>query len=263
VSIDVQALWNYDRPDESEARFRRALETATGDDALILRTQIARTFGLRERCDEAHAELDAIADQLPAAGPEPRARARLERGRAFRTAGHPAAARPCFEEAFAIADAAKLEWLAADALHMLPLVETGIEAQIAGARRLLDYAGSATDPKARNWRGTGLHNLGVALNEAGRHEEALAVLEEALAFREQRSDVKRIRIARWMVAHTLRRLGRIDDALGLQLALAADGEAAGEADAHVFEELALLYEAKDDGAKAAHFREKQRSASAS
>ena len=44
AAIDVYALWNYDEPAASEARFRAALDGASGDDALILRTQIARSY---------------------------------------------------------------------------------------------------------------------------------------------------------------------------------------------------------------------------
>ena len=41
AAIDVAPLWDFARPDVSEQRFRAALATASGDDALILQTQIA------------------------------------------------------------------------------------------------------------------------------------------------------------------------------------------------------------------------------
>ena len=46
LTIDVRALWDFDDPGASEARFREAFATVTGDDALVLETQIARTYGL-------------------------------------------------------------------------------------------------------------------------------------------------------------------------------------------------------------------------
>jgi tetratricopeptide (TPR) repeat protein len=260
VAIDLEALWDFDQPAESGERFRAALATATGDDALVLRTQIARTLGLRGKSEEAHRELDALNPLLSAAGPEPRVRALLERGRAWRSAGDPEAARPMFDEAFALAHAAGLEALAADALHMIPLVEPALDGQVAGARRLIDYARAATDPQARNWEGPALNNLGLALNDAGRHDEALVVLREALAFRERLGRPVPIRIARWMVANTLRRLGRVDEALAIQLDLAAQWQAAGEVDAYVFEELALLYDAKRELVEADRYRELHRAA---
>ena len=43
MAIDINALWDFSKPALSEERFRAALATAQGDDALILKTQIART----------------------------------------------------------------------------------------------------------------------------------------------------------------------------------------------------------------------------
>jgi hypothetical protein len=53
AAVDVDALWNFNDPAVSEARFREVLVKAQGDDALVLRTQIARTLGLRQRCRSA------------------------------------------------------------------------------------------------------------------------------------------------------------------------------------------------------------------
>lgn len=260
MALDLDALWDFDQPAETERRFRAALTEARGDDAAILRTQVARTFSLRGMFAEAHAELDALAPVLATAGTEPRVRALLERGRTLRSSKRPDEARPHFLEAFAQADAAGLEVLAADALHMLPLVETALEAQIAGTERLLAYARSARSERARGWEGPALHNLGVFLNDAGLHAEALSVFREALAVRERLGAISAIRIARWMIAHTLRRLNRIDEALAIQSALAAELEAAGEVDPYVFEELALLHEAQGNADAAASFRTRHRAA---
>jgi tetratricopeptide (TPR) repeat protein len=257
MAIDLDAMWDFDQPARSEERFRAALAQVQGDDALVLRTQLARTFSLRGRFDEAHRELDALEPLLAAAGPEPRVRALLERGRTLRSAGQPAQARPLFQRAFDAARAASsagLAGLAADALHMLALVEPTPEAQQAGHRKVVDYARAATDPKARYWEGPALNNLGVALNDAGRHDEALAVLREALAVRERAGRPGDVRVARWMVAHTLRRLRRTDEALAMQLDLEAQFRAAGETDPYVFEELALLYAAQGNAQRAAHYR---------
>ena len=43
AAVDLDALWSFHDPAASEARFRAALDSAQGDDALILQTQIART----------------------------------------------------------------------------------------------------------------------------------------------------------------------------------------------------------------------------
>ncbi len=263
MALDVQSLWIFEDPALSEARFRAALGAAQGDDALVLRTQIARTFSLRRRFDEAHRELDAVDALLPAAGPEPKVRALLERGRTLRSAQQPVQARPLFVRAFEQADAAGLAGLAADALHMVALVAAGTEEQVAANRKVIDYARRSADPKARHWEAPGLNNLGVALSEAGRHDEALAVFREALAVRERQGDAAEVRVARWMVAHTLRLLGRAEEALAAQLELKRQCQAAGAPDPYVFEELALLYQARGDAARAAHYQALQSQASSS
>jgi len=240
AGVDLDALWNFNDPAASEARFRTELARASGDDALVLRTQIARTLGLRGRFDEAHRELDAIEAALGGAGGEPRVRAWLERGRALRSAGKPAEAKPLFERAYTAADTVGLEPLAADALHMVALGEPALDDRIAWNRRTIAYAERAKDPRARRWRAVALNNIGSDLRDAGRLPESLATFRDALAAYEQQGRADNIRFARWQVANVLRLLGRHDEALAQQLALARDHAAAGQADADVFDELALL-----------------------
>lgn len=260
ADIDVYKLWDYAQPDLSEQRFRAALASARGDDELVLRTQIARTYSLRKRYDDANAELDAIAPRVAQAGPAVRVHALLERGRTLRSGGAPQQARPLFVEAFELARGNGLEYLAGDALHMVAIVETGLDGQIEWNRRTAEYAQAAKDPRAQGWAAAAYNNLGVALNEARRHDEALAAFEQALAAHQRKGRAGDIRIAKWMVAHTQRLLGRTDDALAGQLALERECAEAGEPDPYVFEELALLYVAKGDEARAAHYRSLQQKA---
>lgn len=254
AAVDLDALWNFDDPAASETRFRAALAGAQGDDALVLRSQIARTFGLRQRFGDAHRELDAIEPALAAAGVEPRVRAWLERGRTFRSAGQLAEARPLFTRAFAAADAARLERLAADALHMLALAETALDERIAWNRRTIDYARRASDPKARAWEAAALNNIGSDLREAGRLDESLATFREAQAAYERSGRAAGARVARWQVANVLRLLGRADEALSMQLALERDAAAANDPDPEVFDELALLHAAAGRSEAAAQAR---------
>ena len=254
AAVDLDALWDFARPDLTEQRLRDALAAARGDDALVLRTQIARTFSLRRQFDAAHRELDALDPLLADAGAAPRVHAWLERGRTLRSAGRAAEAEPLFQRAFDLADRARLEFLAADALHMLALVQPTVDAQVAIGRRVVAYAQNAQDPRARRWDAAALNNIGVTLNQAGRHAEALPVLREALAAYERIGRARNVLVARWMVAHTLRRLGRLDEALAQQRALEADWAAAGEADPYVFDEIAEIHAARGDADRAAHYR---------
>jgi tetratricopeptide (TPR) repeat protein len=254
AAVDLDRLWDYARPAQTEARLRAALAAADGDDALILRAQIARSLGLQQRYDDALRELDALQPLLAAAGPAPRVHALLERGRVLRSSGQPAAAEPWFHQAFDLAEPARLEFLAADALHMLALVQPDAERQIAWNRRVVAYAQNAVDPRARRWEAAALNNIGVALNEAGRPAEALPVLRQAQAAYERAGNAANVRIARWMVAHTLRLLDRLDEALAARRAVEADWAAAGGSSPYVFEELAEVHAARGDADRAAYYR---------
>ncbi|MES2960535.1 MAG: tetratricopeptide repeat protein [Pseudomonadota bacterium] len=244
AAVDLDGLWNFKDPAATEVRFRAALAGAQGDDALILRTQIARTLGLRGRFDEAHRELDAIEPALVTAGAEPRVRAQLERGRTLRSAGKSAQARPLFERAFVTADGAGLERLAADALHMVALAEPALDERIAWNRKTIAYAERAKDPRARGWRAAALNNIGSDQREAGRLADSLDNFRDALAAYQQIGGIDAIRVARWQVANVLRLLGRREEALAMQLALASEHAAGGAPDPYVFDELALLEPAR-------------------
>jgi len=75
--MDISKLWDYSKPEVSEARFRSALQTASADEALILQTQIARTYGIRGDFSQAMQILASIEPQLQTASPEARTRYHL------------------------------------------------------------------------------------------------------------------------------------------------------------------------------------------
>lgn len=233
--IDLAALWDFEDPVGSEARFRAAADTATGVDRSVLLTQVARALGLHERYDEAHAVLDGIATE----DGEVATRVSLERGRLLRSAGDPEQARPHFQAAAARAREAGLEGLHVDALHMVALVAAPAE-QRRLTEEALAVARSASDQAARDWDASLLNNLGMTYADVGDWDQALAAFEEALAARTRIGDAGRTRVAKWMVGWALRGLGRRDEALAVQTALKAELDAAGETDSYVDQELALL-----------------------
>lgn len=248
--VDIRALWNFDDLPATEAAFRAALAGAGGDDALSLQTQIARTYSLRSRFDEAHAVLDRVEPGLAAAGAEPRVRYLLERGRTFRSSKQVEKAKPLFAEAVERAVAAKLEFLAIDAMHMVAIVAPPAE-QMAWNQRALAAAQAATDPAARDWDASLANNIGMTLHGEGRYEEALASFRTALAARERIGKPGGIRIAHWMIAWTLRSLKRHDEALVILQRLERETAVVGQPDAWVFEELGenLLALGRTDDAK--------------
>ena len=262
MALDIAPLWDFGRPEVSEQRFRDALEKATGDDALILQTQIARSHGLRANFAAARQVLAAIEPGIAAAGFEARTRYELELGRTFASATHPPEARTSqnqerarkhYEAALATAREGKLDGLAIDAIHMLAFVDTAPEDQLKWGRAALAVVEASEQPAAKRWEGSVRNNIGVALHKLGRYEEALGEFRRALAIRERDGKAESIRVAYWMVAWTLRAMNRIDEALEIQLRLERENAAAGTPDRHVFEELEALYGAKGDAARAAGY----------
>lgn len=235
---DILALWDFDDPVASEARMRAALDGATHDAALSLRTQIARTLSLRRQFGAAHRVLDEVDAELGGAGAEPRVRSMLERGRTWRSSGEPAKARSLFLQAEQLARTSGLDYLHVDALHMVALVQADPEAQLEWTQRALAAARIARDPQTRRWEASLANNIGWSLHEAGRHEEALESFRAALAARERDGAApQRLREAQWMIARELRALRRHDDALAILWRLERELAAAGAGDGFVPEEI--------------------------
>ena len=236
--IDIDSFWEYTNPAVSEERFRTLLTSAHGDQRLELLTQIARTYGLRQRFSEAHAVLNQVQEQLTGAGPRPRIRYLLERGRTFNTGGDKEKARVLFVEAWEQAQTTDQEDLAVDAAHMVAITYAGTLDAIAWNQRGLVLARPSQSPKARALIPAMLNNSAWDLHEMGRFSDALALFEEAQAEWVARGKPEQIQVATWAVARCLRSLGRYDEALTIQRALEADHTAAGSADGYVFEEIA-------------------------
>jgi tetratricopeptide (TPR) repeat protein len=234
----IERAWDFEDPAGSEARLRALLTDADGQDALVLRTQVARALGLQQRYDEAQAVLDEVA-AAASPGTEARVRERLERGRVLRSGGDPDRARPLFAEAAALAGRL-LTGLRIDALHMTALLAGSPAEQAALTEAVLAEARADDDPAARRWVPSLLNNLGMARHDAGDLAGALAAFEEALAVRRERGEHRETQIATWMVAWVLRLLGRDDEALRIQTALKAELEAEGATDPYVDEEIATL-----------------------
>jgi len=239
----VDSIWDFDNPADSEARFRGAIPSASDRlTADILLTQVARALGLQQK----YAAATELLDGLPTTDPELSVRLGLERGRVLNSSGSPDAARPLFEAAFEAATTAGFENLAVDALHMVAIVAPPDEQEPLN-RRALEIAAGADDPRARQWRGSLLSNLGWTVFERGDYPAALTLFEDALAERAAQGTKAPVQIARWCVGRTLRALGRLDDALAIQRALAAEHAAAGTSDPFVQEELSELESALTAG----------------
>jgi tetratricopeptide (TPR) repeat protein len=221
---EIDSLWNFRDPVATEAAFGKLMVSAeaSADAAYVaeLLTQIARTQGLQQRFDEAHATLDRADALITSDMHVPSVRSKLERGRAVNSSGDRAGSIPVFQAALEEAQRAGLEGYAVDAAHMLGIVCEG-EESIRWNERALEMAEASTDEKARRWKGTLLNNLGWTYHDLGRHEEALALFERHLVMLTDEGKGFQASIARWSGAKQLRFLGRAAEALVIQMSLLA------------------------------------------
>jgi len=262
MAIDLAPLWDFNQPELSEQRFQNAMLGATTDDQLILKTQIARTHGLRRDFAKAQDILRSMEAQINKASAEVRVRHALEWGRTLASATHGATppnaaaldgARTAYMKAYSLAKAEQLDTLAIDALHMLAFVDTAPADQLKWGQEALAVALASRQSAARKWEASLRNNIGMALHQLGRFEEALTEFKQAVVLREATGNAQSIRVAHWMLAWTLRALQRVDEALAKQLWLERECAAAGAPDHYVFEELEHLYRIKGDTHKAEHY----------
>jgi tetratricopeptide (TPR) repeat protein len=195
MSDPLRPYWDFDDLDATEQRFRDLRAEAL--------TQLARVQGMRGHFEEGDRLLDEIGEQTARV----RVRVDLERGRLRRSSGDKEAALPLFERAFAAAQAAGEDWLAADAAHMAALAAPDRDGFVAWTKRGLELA-ARLDPAAY-WEGPLLNNLGWEHFEAEEYEHALEVFERALEVRERDPEnTAAIAHAREAVAEAKKALGR-------------------------------------------------------
>ncbi|HZM74868.1 MAG TPA: hypothetical protein VFC19_04030 [Candidatus Limnocylindrales bacterium] len=272
MSAEVLALWDFDDPAESRAKFEAAAEGET-DPArrLVWLTQVARAHGLAGEYAEAHAVLDGLEDNGHVAAGGERAQAdsghvaaggeraqagsghvaagsgqaqagsgrvALERGRVLRSSGDVAGSVPLFRKAFDDSMAAGERGLAADAAHMLALVLPEEHEEWAG--RGLEVAEGRDDPLAWSMTGALLNNLGWKLADEERWAEAYELFDRAVGARERvaetvasKGTAESLHVARWCRARAARALGRHEEAL-------AELRALDQSDPYVQEEISLL-----------------------
>ncbi|HYP19111.1 MAG TPA: tetratricopeptide repeat protein [Chloroflexia bacterium] len=240
VLEDFDALWDYNDPVGTGEKFRALLPAAeAAGDATYraeLLTQVARAEGLSRRFEEAHRTLDEVERELASLPPRATVRYLLERGRVFNSSGDKGKARPLFLEALDLARHSGEDFYAVDAAHMLGIIDPP-DKQLDWHLLALQMAERSTEARARGWQGSLYNNLGWTYHDAGDYEQALDMFEKALQFRLEQGKEHEVRIARWCIARTLRSLGRVEEALRMQLELADQDEAAGDPDGYIHEEL--------------------------
>ena len=250
-SAQLDKLWNYAQPAESETRFRAELAKypAASREALEIETQIARTQGLTRKFDAADKTLDAVLPRLDAVPVRVKVRYFLERGRTRNSSGDRPAAMSLFHEALKLSDRDTLpgaDFYRVDTLHMLAIAAPADEQLDWNLKALAAAAASSNDERARGWAASLNNNIGWTYFNRGDAATALAHWQKALPLREAQGNALNIRIAKWAIARGHRALGQLDEAEKIQLALAAETERLNEPDGYVFEELAEITYAKGD-----------------
>jgi tetratricopeptide (TPR) repeat protein len=267
MAIDLSTLWDYSKPAVSEERFRAAIVRAEPDDAFILQTQIARTYGLRKDFAKAREILAEIEPKLESVSPEAKARWLLEMGRTWASPAHTPQqrspenrekARDFYMRSFETAKQAKLDRLAIDALHMMVMVDEAPDQQLEWNMKAIAYMEASTQADAKKWAGSLYNNAGYALQQAGRYDDAIAYYRKSLAAYEQQGQPANVRIAHWMIASTLRAQGKLQEALAIQQRLEREWDEAGEPDPYVYEELEAIHRALGDEKLAKHYADKRR-----
>ena len=178
----LRPLWDFDDLGATESRLRVQLESESDDAgrAEVL-TQLARVEGLRDDFDGCERLLKE-AEALAGASAVAKVRIDLERGRKLRSSGDPEGALPLFEAAFSRACGSGECYLAGDAAHMCALAVADDRAAMEEwTQRGLDLG--ERGPAAAYWAGPLLNNLGWAYFDAGEHQRALQLFEQALAVR--------------------------------------------------------------------------------
>ena len=242
MAESLRPLWDFDDLDATQQRLldRLALERSGERRAEVL-TQLARVAGLRGDFDAGDRMLDEAADLAPDSDLA-RAWIDLERGRLRRSSGDRGSAFPLFESAFATAQEAGEGFAAGDAAHMAALAAPDREGFVAWTQRGVtlaeenEAASYWLGPLLNNvgWEHYEAGEYTLALDA---FERAL------LARERDPDQQAPIEIARYAVGKTLRALGRSDEAIPLLETAVAWAERVGKPDGWFHEELAEEYAA--------------------
>jgi tetratricopeptide (TPR) repeat protein len=216
--------WNLGDPIKIEQKFSELLPQAEAlqNKSIYLQilSQIALTQAMQKRFDEAHKTLDKAESLLTDKTDVAYARILLERGRTFHQeallAGKSAnlpKARNLFEKSFEVSKENNFDFHTINAAHMVAIVAERPEDKIKWNRLALDCAEKTKDKRAKLWFGPLYNNLGMNFIETKQYDKALDAFQKALTYRKEEKTNANIRVAQWQIAHALRMLGKIHEAL--------------------------------------------------
>ncbi|WP_374346957.1 tetratricopeptide repeat protein [Chitinimonas sp.] len=250
-ALDVQALWDFERPELSEQRFRDALRRPDIDgiaEAELL-SQLARAQGMQGQFDLASRTLDQVQARLAILPPASSVSYSLERGRLAQQQGDGKRAWRWYHSALLLAQKHQLDMASIDAMRMLALSSSG-KIALDWYLKALALAERGNSAQAIAWQPMFYNNIGWLYVELKDTTRALDYLRKAQAWQEKRGDQKSVLVARWGVGRVLRLSKQVDAALDIQLTLEQDWKRLREEDGYVYEEIAecLLAQGRDEEA---------------
>jgi len=227
TSSEIDALWNYHKPEVSEEKFRKLLLAKSDSPTNILfqiKVQLVRALGLQGKFEEGHQLLDELDKQPQSQSQLCTVRFCLERGRLFNSAGDPKTASRYFKQAFTSSTDTGDDFYKVDAAHMLGISEPSPENHKWNLRAL-KIARKSSNERTQTWKASLANNIAWYYHESGDFDQALIQFRYALVLRLKSSKMqganKAISIAKWSVARCLRSLNKLDEALKMQQSLLA------------------------------------------
>lgn len=221
----IDSFWNYNKPEESEKKFRELLFSTDikelPDTHIQVLTQIARAQGLQRKFDDSHSTLDLVSNLITDDTKTALIRYHLERGRAFNSSGKKEKSKSHFLQAYKIALKINADFYAIDAAHMLGIVEDSDKALIWN-EIAIHLAEDSKDKRAKKWLGSLYNNTGWTYHDKQEYEKALEFFEKNVEWHKDAQKEKRTEgyfIAKWTVARVMRSLERIQEAYKMQCEL--------------------------------------------
>lgn len=250
---EINRLWNFSNPEETRGKFEQLFaeqsETAHLDYLLEIKTQIARTYSLTAKFEDAHSVLDEVESKLSSETPIAKVRFLLERGRTFNSNNEKSKAMELFVQAFNNGREIEAYNHSVDAAHMVGISSATLDDKLEWNQKGLEEAEKCSEPNVRRWIGVFYNNMGWDLFEAKRYTEALAKFELCQDFYKELGAIDRLGIAKWSIAKTYRFLGRTAEALEIQTALLEENGGVDQS-GYTYEELGELYLLKGETEKA-------------
>lgn len=248
---DIDALWDFDHLEETERRFQDLVdETKNNSDPshqIQLLSQIARAQGLQKKIELAKQTLSKAQALLiePTHSVQVISKIRylIENGRIFILEKTPSQARPLFIEAWTLATQIHEDYYSIDSAQMLASIEPQ-KLQKEWTLKALHLAETSLQPRAKQCLSGLCTTLGWTQFENRQYETALENFRKALNCLNPAGDSalnpypKKVIVAKWAIAKTLRALNRLPEALEMQTDLVNELTQMNSKDGYVYEELA-------------------------